>query len=255
MKVLFTSVNVIEQSIEELNLLYTTAKKFFLPNHQVDFVLFSDNDISIDGVTTIKINTPKILSKSYYQFLKVLSLNEINLENYDYIFVNDSDQMYVDYVNDEDLLNNKLCILSHFYRSMSLKEHIKFWTDIIEIEDPNVQHTMGNFFGGPKDLMKGFLNYCNEFWRVNENYSFRGSGFFAEYPEEILLIKYILDKKIPFVRLSTDIQMSNKSFMTNINASGNVLNDYKNFKLIHNTKIDIGLSNQLFNIINNNRDL
>lgn len=250
MKILFSSVSVINFNINELNLLYNSAKKFFLQNHTLDFVLFSDIDINIGGVRTIKIDTPHIQSTNFYQFLKVLTLNEIDINVYDYIFVNDNDQMYVNYVEESDILTNELCILSHFYPSVKTKDQIILWSDIVEINDPNKQHTMGNFFGGPKFLMQQFLNFCNIFWETHKDYSFNGTGIFSVYPEEVLLIKFLIDNNIQEKRLISQLHFENKGFMTNINAYGNLIENIKNFKLIHNTKHDLDFSQKIFDLVN-----
>lgn len=249
MKILFTSVSVINFDITEIILLYNSAKKFFLPNHEIDYILFTDNDINIDNVRTIKIDTPHIQSVNYYQFLKVLTLNKIDINEYDYIFVNDTDQMYVDYVNDFDLLTNEMCLLSHFYPQVKTKEQMIYWSDIVEINDPNMQHTMGNFFGGPKNLIKKFLDFCNNFWEQNKNHSFNGTGIFSVYPEEVLLIKFIIDNNIREKRLLSQLHFENKGFMTNINAFGDLIQNLNNFKLIHNIKHDIDFAKKIYNIV------
>jgi hypothetical protein len=249
MNILFTSISVVSHSIEELSLLYNTAQKYFLSNHNVDFVLFSDDDIIIDGVKTIKIEKPHLQSINYYQFLKVLSLNTIDLDQYDYVFVNDTDQMFVNPVSESDVLTNELCILSHFYPNIKTKEQMVFWSDVVEINDPNKQHTMGNFFGGPVSIIKNFLNFCNDFWSKHKEYSFNGTGIFSVYPEEVLLIKFLIDYDIKEKRLISQLHFENVGFMTNINAFGELIPNLKNFKLIHNIKHDIEFAKKILNSI------
>lgn len=248
MNILFTSVSVVNSDIDQLNLLYSSAKKFFLPGNNVRHVLFTDNDIAIEGVETVRIESPHIQSPSYYQFLKVLSLNSINLDLYDYVFVNDVDQMYVDYVQDSDLLSNQLCILSHFFPTIKTKEQLMHWSDIVEINDANVQHTMGNFFGGPVSIIKEFLAFCNDFWNKHKDHSYNGTGMFSLYPEEVLLIKFIVDNNIQERRLQSQLHFENKGFMTNINAFGDLVENLKNFKLIHNIKHDISFAKKIYEL-------
>lgn len=239
-KILFTSVSVVNCSKQELEILYNTAKKFFLSNSNVDFVLFSDCAISISGVDVINVNLENN-STSYYALLKILSLNYINLDNYDYIFINDSDQMYVSCIDSKDLLTNELYILSHFYEIRTF-DGISNWSKVLKIKDKNIKHTMGNFFGGPVKIIKELLNYCNDYWKMYKNYDY----FFSQYPEEVLLMKFISEKNIKEKRLSAQIRFENPGFMTNINAFGDLLPNIGNFKLIHNTKINMKLAQKIY---------
>jgi hypothetical protein len=105
----------------------------------------------IQDVNFVKIDNSHSESLNYHQFQKVLSLNYCNLDNYDYIFVNDTDQMYINPVTDDDLISDQLVILNHFDSNCKTKSSLEnFWSDVIRIEDPEIEHTMGNFFGGPK---------------------------------------------------------------------------------------------------------
>jgi len=153
LKILFTAVSVKQIPEDQLSLLIDSAKKYFLKDHQVNFVVFTDmsEHPRIQDVNFVKIDNSHSESLNYHQFQKVLSLNYCNLDNYDYIFVNDTDQMYINPVTDDDLISDQLVILNHFDSNCKTKSSLEnFWSDVIRIEDPEIEHTMGNFFGGPK---------------------------------------------------------------------------------------------------------
>jgi hypothetical protein len=252
MNILFATTSVVRVSEEELRLLYSTAKKKFLTEHTVEYVLFSDKEVSFDGVKVVKVETPHIQSPSYYQFLKVLNLNHVDLSKYDYVFVSDSDQMFVNDVTNDDILTNQLCILSHFYPEIKTKEHIHFWSDVVDINDSSIRHTMGNFFGGPSTIITDFLNFCNSYWDKYKNHNFNGTSMFSLYPEEVLLIKYIIENNIEEKRLSSNLYFDQESFLVNINCYGDLKANIKNFKVVHNTKHDLLLAEELHDIIKNN---
>lgn len=267
MKILFTVVSVKKIPEDQLSLLIDSAKKYFLKDHQVDFVVFTDMEEypHIQDVNFVKIDNSQSESLNYYQFQKVLSLNYCNLDNYDYIFVNDSDQMYINPVNDDDLISDQLVILNHFHPGCKTKHNLEnSWSNVIRIENPEIEHTMGNFFGGPREIIKDFLNFCNEIWKNHKNDIFPPANFFAMYPEECLLIKFISDNNMKEKRMKSK-ECFEKSFLTNINACiQNILEieekDFEkvlsesapkfkeNFKLVHNTKCAIKLCRKLFEI-------
>ena len=252
---------------DQLLLLIDSAKRYFLKDHQVDFVVFTDQNTfpHIQDVNFVKIDNTHSNSINYYQFQKVLSLNYYNLDEYDYIFVNDTDQMYINHVADEDLISIQLVIMNHFDPNCRTKSSLEnFWSDVIRIEDAEIKHTMGNFFGGPKEIIKGFLSFCNEIWQHHKNDIFHHANFFTMYPEECLLIKFICENNIKEKRMSA-ISHFDKGFMTNINACienigeieekdflhtlGNFSVRFKeNFKLIHNTKCSLRLCRKLFEL-------
>lgn len=246
-KILFSTVSVSKKSIIELKILFDTARKFFMPNQKIDFVLFCDEYIEIDGVKTIKIKPDNINSVSHYALLKITSLNYINLDDYDYVFINDSDQMYINYITNEDIdvCSNKIFILSHFIKNLRTSENIMHWSDVLEVCSSDKEHTMGNFFGLPKNEIKKFLVFCNYHWDKNKNHKYK-NNFFSLYPEEVLLMKYIIDNQIQEQRLVAQSQFENKGFMTNINAFGNLMSNLDNFKLIHNTKVNMEMAQEIY---------
>jgi hypothetical protein len=267
LKILFTAVSVKQIPEDQLSLLIDSAKKYFLKDHQVNFVVFTDmsEHPRIQDVNFVKIDNSHSESLNYHQFQKVLSLNYCNLDNYDYIFVNDTDQMYINPVTDDDLISDQLVILNHFDSNCKTKSSLEnFWSGVIRIEDPEIEHTMGNFFGGPKEIIKSFLNFSNEIYRKYKNNIFPRANFFTMYPEECLLIKFICDNDIKEKRLRPATSFE-KAFMTNINACiQNILEieekDFEkvlseaaakfkeNFKLVHNTKCAMKLCRKLFEI-------
>lgn len=247
MKILFSAVSVVKIESELIDLLIKSAKKYFLTNHDIDFVVFTDvkEKPIIDNVRFIDIDNSFSKSLSYFQFQKILSLNYLDLSYYDYIFVHDIDQVYVNYVYDNDLLTNDFCILHHLNKE-KIKDGLKWWTNIVEI-DNDLEHTTGNFWGGPSHLIQLLLEYTNKFWNINKNVINHRVGFFSEHPEEVMLIKFIDYYRIKEKRLTSSLDFNNPSFMTAITHNGDI-KDYqlKNFKLIHDTKVNLEWSNILF---------
>lgn len=247
MKILFSMVSVVNIKIEQIDLLVKSAKKYFLTNHNVEFLVFTDikNTQEIENVKFIQIDNSFCDCISCYQFQKVLSLNYVDLNQYDYIFVHDIDQVYVSQVLDSDLLSNDLCILNHLAKE-KIKMGINWWSNIIKI-DNDLEHTTGNFWGGPKHLIKLFLEYSNNFWDINKDYKNERINFFTEHPEEVMLIKFIDYYRIKERRISCSLNFDESSFMTAITINGDIKdNQLKNFKLIHDTKVNMNWSKELF---------
>lgn len=249
MRILFTIVCLNSAPMDQLKLLIDSTKKKFLKQHMVEIKIISNNRIMYPGTENliIKIND-NIKNENYYQLYKVLALNYINLDHYDYVFVSDIDQMFINEVVDSDLLLNKLCIMEHFYKDLRTADNMKHWSDVITFDDRESRHTMGNFYGGPISIIKDFLQYVNSHWEKYKNHVFAPVGLFCKYPEEVLLVKYIKEKNLQEHRIPSSINFINPAFMTNINAFGNLYEHLDSFKLIHNIKIDMEGAEKLYKI-------
>ena len=249
MNILFTIVCLNSAPMDQLKLLIDSTKRKFLKNHNVDIKMFSNIHITYPGTETLIIKIDEnIKNENYYQLHKVLALNHINLDAYDYVFVSDIDQMFINTVNDDDLLLNKLCIMEHFYKDLRTADNMRHWSDVITFVDREYKHTMGNFYGGPVHIIKDFLQYVNGYWQEYKNHVFPPVGFFSKYPEEVLLIKYIKEKNLSEHRIPCSINFINPAFMTNINAFGNLYEHLDSFKLIHNIKIDMEGAQKLYKL-------
>jgi hypothetical protein len=127
---------------------FKSAKKNFLLNHDVDFVLITNNERKhdLDFVKHIVVD----YHPNEYQhllFMKVLCLKYLN-EKYDYIFVADADQIIVSEITDKDILDSEYVFMRHFYNA-SFKDTYPSMTKFIDVNYPEgAIWTMGNFFGG-----------------------------------------------------------------------------------------------------------
>lgn len=249
MNILFTIVCLNSAPMDQLKLLIDSTKKKFLKNHNVEVKMFSNLRVQYPGTETLLFTLNKdIKNENYYQLYKVLALNHFDLDRYDYIFVSDIDQMFINNVVDNDLLVDKLCIMEHFYKDLRTADNMHHWSDVIKFDDRNYRHTMGNFYGGPTHIIKDFLQYVNNYWNQYKDHVFAPVGLFCKYPEEVLMIKYLKDKNLVEHRISSSINFINPAFMTNINAFGNLFEHLNNFKLIHNIKIDMEGAEKLYKI-------
>ena len=247
MKILFSMVSVVNIETEQIDLLVRSAKKYFLINHNIDFIVFTDvkEKPTISNVNFVDIDNTFSNSKSYYQFQKILSLNYVDLGKYDYVFVHDIDQVYVSEVNDSDLLSNDLCILNHLGKE-KVKTGIGWWSNVVQI-DNDIEHTTGNFWGGPTHLIKLLLEYSNNFWSIHKDHKNERVNFFTEHPEEVMLIKFIDYYRIKERRITSSLNFNESAFLTAITTNGNISDSQlKNFKLIHDTKVNIDWSRELF---------
>jgi len=260
MKILFSIVSVVEIREHEISILVQSAKKYFLTNHDINFVVFTDVDTPpyIKDVKYININNDHCDSRTYYQFQKILSLNYINLNTYDYFFVCDNDSVFVNDVIDSDFDNftPDLCVLNHFGEQspinslnlvpIKIKKFIHHWSDIITIENDELEHTMGNFWGGNQTTIKKLLEFTNNFWDKHKNHDFNGLGFFSNHSEELILIKFIDLYKIKEKRITTSLNFENPAFLTDFKGYGDLVKNLHRFKMIHDTKYLIKLCHKIF---------
>jgi hypothetical protein len=220
------------------NSLYDSAKKYFLPNHDVEFIFMTNGDFTIDGVTNINFDY-KIEGFWHMCLMKILSLKYLK-DEYDYIFVNDNDQIYINEVN-EDILNHDMSIVEHFFTPTIKAVHDEI-TDSVDLnfDTTSENWTMGNFFGGKQETMRHLLNLSlkwHEFYLTKPLKE--GVGFYCRYPEELFLIKFIFENKINFNRLNTvvDFHLTNdKFFLSDFRDNGDFYPKTDNVKLLHNTK-------------------
>jgi hypothetical protein len=106
--------------------------------------------------------------------------------------------------------------------------------------------TMGSFKGGKYHTM---MNLCEKSKEYHTKYFGNNfdNGFYAQYPEEVFMLKFVFENSIPHRRLTTNIDAPNgePAFFTNLEfLRFENENDYfniKNFKLIHNTKSNFEL--------------
>lgn len=223
-----------------LQCLFDTAKKYFLKNHDVEFIFITNTDIELDGVTNIKID------HNVYGFwpmclMKVLSIKYLE-DKYDYIFINDTDQIFTDYVTDE-ILNNDMTIVEHFFYPTVEGIHNEITqTDKVTLNfNTKIHHwTMGNFFGGKSNIMINFLKFT-EYWdnEYRKLPLLENEGFYTKYPEEFFLIKFIYENNIQHSRLLTTAFPSSTDkdyFLSDFQNNDSIYPESIKVKLLHNTK-------------------
>jgi len=258
MKILFSIVSVVHICEREISILVQSARKHFLTSHDLDYVIFTDvtPTIPIENTRYIQIDNSHCKSRTYYQFQKLLSLNYINLDEYDYIFVCDNDSIFVNDVvdSDFDFFTPDLCVLNHFgmqknasltLSPVKIKNYIHHWTDIITIEDENLEHIMGNFWGGNPKTVKELLGFTNDFWKKYKTYNFNNINFFSYNSEEIIIIKFIDLFKIKEKRLTTGLNFEFPAFLTDFKGFGDLYRNLYRFKMIHDTKYLIKLYKEI----------
>lgn len=237
-----------------LEILFKSAKKYFLTKHDVDFLLIINRDdikLNLDFVKTIVIDH-EVYNNWHGYGMKVLGLNYVPKE-YDYIFGSDVDSIFVNEVTDEDILSNDFVAMKHWnnptFNSIlnSVTEHIT-----VDFDGDNVSWIMGNFFGGKSEIMYDIFKMSNEIHNklfnvvVLEQYH-----FYTGYPEEVFLGKYIYENNIDCKHLTGalgfslqpesnfflgDFEFVNQEFIKN-NETSFVNTD--NVKLLHATKINM----------------
>jgi len=217
--------------------LFKTAKKFFIPNCDIDFIFITNTDTKIDGVKTIKVDI-ELNNFWHVCLMKILSIKYIQ-EEYDYYFINDPDQIFIDYV-DDDMLKNDFVILNHWHQP--IKEVHSYITNKITLNfDESKKEdkwTLGNFFGGKKDYILELVELTE---KIHLEYYKDGEDFYTIYPEEIFLIKYLYENNINFKRLFTNEENGEKRFMYVMNdmVIKSLINDIHipgSTKLLHDTK-------------------
>lgn len=232
-----------------LECLYNTAKKHFLPDCEVDYIFISNEDIIIDGVKNIKIDY-KIEGFWHMCLMKILSLKYVP-DDYDAIFVCDTDQIFVNTVNKEDL-DHEMVIVEHFYYPTveSIHENI---TKSVELnfDTKKERWTMGNFFGGKTDTIKKLVRFSENLHNrhVKDPYD-EHIHFYTRYPEELFLIKYIYENNIPHIRLNTcsfPHEKGSNYFLSDFQENESSYIPFPEVRLLHNTKKNI---QTLKNVIN-----
>lgn len=233
-----------------LNCLYNTAKKYFLLDCDVDFIFITnDENIKIENVKNIKIDH-KVDGFWHMCLMKILSLKYIE-DEYDIIFVSDTDQIFVNPVT-KDILDSDFYLLNHFYYPTIKSIHDQI-TDTVPLNFDTTSNfwTMGNFFGGLSHIMKSLSKYTEEQHNlyVSEKYN-PDIHFYTRYPEELFLIKYIFENNIPHKRLHTTMDPKSSGenyFLSDFKDDESVYPLLPEVKVLHNTKKNIEVLKKIIN--------
>ena len=229
------------------NCFYESAKKYFLPHHDVEFIFMNNSDIKIDGVTNINFDY-KIEGFWEMCLMKILSLKFLKNE-YDYIFVNDNDQVYIKEVNDE-ILESDFIFVDHFYQPTVKSIHEEV-TDVVELNFNTSEEkwTMGNFFGGKQKNMMELLSITEENHKKYLGYNYKQNHFYSRYPEELFIVKYVYENNINHKRVNTcvhPLQSPGEYFLSDWGDDDSVPFEVTNVNLLHNTKKNLNKLKKLY---------
>ena len=215
--------------------LYKTAKKYFLPNYNVDHIFITNTEINIENVKNIKVDL-KLENFWHVCLMKILSINYLK-DYYDYYFINDPDQIFIDTI-DDDILKNDFVILDHW--SQTIDDVHKNITNKITLDFEESKKSdkwlLGNFFGGKSKYIK---ELCEQTQKLHEKYYENGKDFYTIYPEEIFLIKYLYENNVIFNRYNVSNNPNSFMFVLNDDYIKNLIintNIKGSVKLIHDTK-------------------
>lgn len=219
---------------------FNSAKKHFLPHHDVDFIFMNNSDIKIEKVKNINFNY-EIDGFWHMCLMKILSLRFLDNE-YDYIFVHDNDQVFIKDVND-NILDSDFVFLDHFYYHNVDAIH-KEVTDIVELNFDTLKETwtMGNFFGGKKKNMMELLENTEKFHNKYFGHHYKDQHFYSKYPEEIFILKYVFENNINYKRLNNctnPLEAYSEVFLSDWGDHDNIPEEVKNVTLLHNVKKDL----------------
>lgn len=228
-----------------LNCLFDSAKKYFLPNQDVDFIFITNGDIQLEGVINMKVDH-KVNGFWHMCLMKILTLKHLD-DKYDNVFVCDTDQIFTDYITD-DILNENMLIVEHYYHPTikSIHENITDTNQVpLNFDTTTELWTMGNFFGGKLDIMKSLCNFT-EYWHnqyiglpLTPN---NGAWFYCRYPEEYYLIKFIYENNIPFNRLESTYHPDSthkEFFLGDFKEEEKLYPESIKVKLLHDTKKNV----------------
>lgn len=232
-----------------LTCLYKSGKKYFLPNHDVDFIFLTNGDYTINDVKNIRFERP---IDGFWEMclMKILSIRQLQ-DKYDYIFVHDTDQIYIKDVS-EDILDPDFVLLNHWF-SPPLKDVHGGVTDIVKLnfDSTGLQWTMGNFFGGKYENMMNLLEMTEREHQNHLGHNFDGQHFYARYPEELFVLKYAYENNINIKRLDCVMHPNltdQEVFLGEYNVDMEETNKIKNATLLHNTKLNIPNLKKMFGI-------
>lgn len=254
----FPDPNKKSNYIEMFEIFMLSAKKHFMKNHDVDFILLT-NTLDIDLNEKVNSFVKKVIyPEKINNFSSAISCKIFGLEmlsnNYDFVFSSDVDQIFVSNVNDSDLLNHDFSIMSHFFSSKykdvlpSVNNAIEF-TPSFTLTDDYIW-PMGNFFGGKQsNINELILNYKDLHNKLkNKKHKYPRYNYYALYPDEMFLGDYCYSNNIKYQLLTTvvDYRNTKKSFfLSDFIGNVNEILNIKNVKLLHNTKKNMELLRKL----------
>lgn len=212
------------------NAMYKSAKKYFLKNHDVEFVLITNvpniEEFGIDTelikVIKVEYNDIKVTEHSY--LMKVLSIGFMDTTQYDRIYLVDNDSIFINEVVDEDLLPYDMVAQRHWANEHATYHRVwssstQFIPINFDANAPGHEWVMGNFFGGKAELMYDMWVKTKEIHDKLFNVEIQpGFDFYTRYSEELFVGKYIYEN-VPNFKLMDGIYDLEEEFkMENCNA-------------------------------------
>ena len=140
-------------------------------------------------------------------------------------------------------------MLDHFWKWHTIQVGVPKITGFVEMNFERKNEllwTMGSFKGGKYETM---LDLCKKSKEYHEKYYGNDfdNGFYAQYPEEVFMLKFVFENSVEHKRINVNIDPSNgeSAFFTNLEflkfENEEDYSDIKNFKLIHNVKSNFDL--------------
>lgn len=231
---------------------FESAKKYFLVDHDVEYLLITNTKKKIKKkyIKTIVVDHRP---SEYHHILlmKVLAIKYIK-EKYDYIFVSDSDQIFVNHVVDSDLLDVDYNLTQHFMR-LKYKDALPTMTKFVNVKhDDETPWVMGNFYGG---RYENIMEMCEMTQKNHDElygrYIMNEFGFYSKYPDELFISKYAYETNVNYKFLSSEptFDENTKAFLSDFSLNENDYLNKKKVKLLHNTKKDINFLKKIRNKI------
>lgn len=236
------------------NCFFRSAEKYFLKNHDVDYIVITNQEenIGLDYVKHIKTDYE---TKEFHHILlmKVLGLQFLQ-DEYDYIFVSDADQIIINEITDEDLLTHEYSFMSHYFGT-TLKSIEKSMTTFVEVNcEPKDHWTMGNFYGGSSKNMYELFRQSKE---IHENLYphsiMQEHKFYCKYPDELFIAKYAYENDVDYKLLSSNLNFSNgeNSFLSDFKDHEGHYPNVHNAKILHDTKKSFDVLNKIIKYYSN----
>lgn len=221
---------------------FRTAKKNFLPNHDIHFILITNHSRKLD------LNFVEHIVADYHPmeynhllFMKVLGLKFLT-EEYDYVFVADADQIIVSEITDEDILGCEYVFMQHFCNILFKDAHLEM-TNFIDCKYPeNAIWTMGNFYGGEYKHVMNLYNLSQKYHdKLYQNSIMTEHNFYCKFPDELFITKYAYENEVNYKILSSNGTFVNNGelFLSDFSTNEEDYFYTKNVKILHNTKKDI----------------
>jgi hypothetical protein len=165
-----------------------SARPFFLPNHSVTYVLFSDSELVGEDIIWI------YEKKEPWPFatlmrLKMYAKQKELLSHFDYLFAIDADMLCVDYVGDE-ILSERVATSHPAYTFPRNGPGPEFDSNkdscaYIPKEEQVIPYFAGAFFGGTAAEFLQTVQVCSEMIDLNLS-----KGIIAQYHDETHLNWY-----------------------------------------------------------------